>query len=80
MVDLSQIPRGLSSKEAERFVRENGARICGRRGAQNLGGPKVEGDQKGSAQSVVIELEKKGSRVRQGMTEGTSVYRSQEST
>jgi hypothetical protein len=68
MVDFSQIPRGLSGKEAERFVRENGAKICGRRGAQNPGGPKLEGDQKRSAQSVVIELEDR------------SVYRSQEST
>ena len=49
MVDFSQIPRGLSSKEAERFVRENGAKICGRGGAQD--------DRKRSVQSVVIELE-----------------------
>ncbi len=55
MVDFSQIPRGLSGKEAERFVCENGAKICGRRGALNPGGPKFEGDQKSSGQSVVIE-------------------------
>ena len=30
IVDLDRIPRGLSAKEAERFVRENGAEICGR--------------------------------------------------
>src|SRR6266404_1263973 len=29
MVDFSLIPRGLSAKDAEKFVRENGARICG---------------------------------------------------
>jgi hypothetical protein len=57
IVKLNQIPLGLSDKEAERFVRENGANICGRPGAQNPGGPKSEGDQKRSAQSVVIELE-----------------------
>lgn len=28
MVDFTLIPRGLKAKEAERFVRENGARIC----------------------------------------------------
>jgi hypothetical protein len=56
MVDFSQIPLGLSGKEAERFVRENGAKICGHHGAQNPGGPKLEGDQKRSAQSVVIEV------------------------
>jgi hypothetical protein len=58
LVDLSQIPRGLSGKEAERFVRENGAKICGRGGAHNPGGPKSEDDQKRSGQSVGIELEK----------------------
>ena len=67
MVDLDRIPRGLSAKEAERFVRENGAEICGRRGAQNPGGPKFEGNETRSALSVVIELEDR------------SVYRSQES-
>lgn len=79
LVDLSQIPRGLSGTEAERFVRENGAKICGRRSAQNPGGPNLTGDQKRCAQSVVIELEEDAGRVRQGMTAGTSVYRSQES-
>ncbi len=57
LVDFSQIPRGLSGKEAERFVRENGAKICGRGGAQNTGGAEFEGDRKGYGQSVVIELE-----------------------
>jgi len=28
MVDFSVIPRGLSAKEAEKFVRENAAEIC----------------------------------------------------
>jgi hypothetical protein len=38
-------------------VRENGAEICCRRGAQNPGGPKVDGNEKSSALSVVIEIE-----------------------
>jgi len=67
-VDFSRIPLGLSGKEAERFVRENGAKICGHRGAQNPGGPQLEGDQKHSTPSVVIELEDR------------SVYSGQEST
>jgi hypothetical protein len=29
-VDFTQIPNGLDAKETERFVRENGAKICGR--------------------------------------------------
>jgi hypothetical protein len=29
MVDFTLIPRGLNAKEAEKFVRENGALICG---------------------------------------------------
>ena len=66
-VDFSRIPLGISGKEAERFVRENGAKICGRSG-QSPGGPKLEGDQKLSAQSIVIELEDR------------SLYRSQNST
>jgi hypothetical protein len=68
MVDFSQIPCGLSSKQAERFVRENGAKICGRHGTQNPGGPKFKVDPKASGQSVEIELEDR------------RVYRSQEST
>jgi len=34
IVDLNLIPRGLNAKEMERFVRENGARICGSSRAQ----------------------------------------------
>jgi hypothetical protein len=76
MVDLDRIPRGLSAKEAERFVRENGAEICGRRGAQNPGGPRFESDQERPAQSVVIELEEpRAARGHQSMTAET---RSQE--
>jgi hypothetical protein len=56
-VDFSRIPLGLNGKEAERFVRENGAKICGLHDAQNPSGRKVEVDQERSAQSVVIELE-----------------------
>lgn len=29
MVDLCEIPGGLSAKETEIFIRENGAKICG---------------------------------------------------
>ena len=29
LVDFTQIPNGLDAKETQRFVRENGARICG---------------------------------------------------
>ena len=31
MVDFTEIPRGLNAKEEEKFVRENGAVICGSR-------------------------------------------------
>ncbi len=52
MVDFVQIPRELKAHEAERFVLENGAKICGRRGAQNPGGPKIEGNQKRSGRAT----------------------------
>jgi hypothetical protein len=35
LVDLSQVPHGLSEEETERFVRENGAKICSLRGARS---------------------------------------------
>jgi hypothetical protein len=35
VVDLTVIPRGLNAQEEQRFVRENGAEICGMR----VGGP-----------------------------------------
>ena len=35
LVDLTRIPQGLSAKAEERFVRENGAWICGPRSAPN---------------------------------------------
>ena len=31
IIDFTVIPRGLSAEETERFVRENGAKICGSR-------------------------------------------------
>jgi hypothetical protein len=68
IVDFSQIPCGLGHNEAEKFVRENGAKICGRRGAQNPGGRKVEVVQERSAQSVVIELEGRGVAMSEGST------------
>jgi hypothetical protein len=38
IVDFTVIPRGLNAKEEERFVRENGAQLCGSRLAQSPGG------------------------------------------
>ena len=37
VVNLGQIPRGLNAEELETFLREDGADICGLRGAQNHG-------------------------------------------
>jgi hypothetical protein len=39
MVDFSVIPSGLNAKEVEKFVRENGARICGTCRLQGPGEP-----------------------------------------
>jgi hypothetical protein len=39
VVNLGQIPDGLNTKELERFLRKDGAEICGLRSAQNHGGP-----------------------------------------
>ena len=36
MVDLTQIPSGLNANETEKFVRENGSRICS---SCRVGGP-----------------------------------------
>jgi hypothetical protein len=44
IVDFNVIPRGLNAKEEERFVRENGARICGSRLVPSTNGPGMEGD------------------------------------
>jgi hypothetical protein len=38
-VDLTQIPNGLNAKETERFLRENGAQLCGSPLAQSPHGP-----------------------------------------
>ena len=37
-VDLLDIPHGLSARETERFLRDNGARICGPRLAPSADG------------------------------------------
>ena len=50
VVDLTVIPRGLNAKDEERFVRENGADICGSRVGGFKRGPQVERD--GTVQSV----------------------------
>jgi hypothetical protein len=49
LVDLTQIPGGLNAEETKRFVRENGAKICGSR----FGGASMEGDAGRSLRSVV---------------------------
>ena len=36
---VTKIPSGLSAKEMERFLRENGAQLCGSRPAQSPRGP-----------------------------------------
>jgi hypothetical protein len=42
MVNLLDIPDGLDVKETERFLRENGAKICGPRRDRNRGGVSSE--------------------------------------
>ena len=42
LVNLGEIPDGLNAEELERFLREDGADICGLRSAQNHGGPADE--------------------------------------
>jgi len=42
IVDFNVIPRGLNAKEEERFVRENGARICGSRLIPSTNEPGME--------------------------------------
>ena len=39
VVNLGQIPDGLDAKELEKFLRKDGAEICGLRSAQNHDGP-----------------------------------------
>jgi hypothetical protein len=39
LVNFGKIPKGLNAKETERFLREQGAEICGSRATQNLGRP-----------------------------------------
>jgi hypothetical protein len=41
-VDFTVIPRGLNAEQEARFVRENGAEICGMRVGGFKGGPGVE--------------------------------------
>jgi hypothetical protein len=38
VVNLGEIPNGLNADELERFLRKDGAEICGLRSAQNHGG------------------------------------------
>jgi hypothetical protein len=42
VVDLTKIPNGLTAKETERFLRENGSQLCGSRPAQSPRGPGTE--------------------------------------
>jgi hypothetical protein len=39
LVNLGEIPDSLNAEELERYLRKDGAEICGLRGAQNHGGP-----------------------------------------
>ena len=39
LVNLGEIPDGLNAEELERFLRKDGAEICGLRSARNHGGP-----------------------------------------
>jgi hypothetical protein len=39
VVNLGDIPEGLNTKELERFLRKDGAEICGLRGGQDHGQP-----------------------------------------
>ena len=39
LVNLGQIPSGLNAEETERFLRKDGAEICGLRSAQDHDGP-----------------------------------------
>ena len=39
VVNLGAIPEGLNAEDLERFLRKDGAEICGLRIAQNHGGP-----------------------------------------
>jgi hypothetical protein len=57
VLSLIDIPDGLTAHETEIFLRENGAKICGPRRAQNSGGAGVEGDGPRSAYSIEIKLE-----------------------
>jgi hypothetical protein len=50
IVDFTVIPHGLNAKEEERFVRENGAQLCGSR---RVGGPDIQGDARTSPRSAV---------------------------
>ena len=43
LANFGKIPDGLYTKETERFLREQGAEICGFRGAQDLGEPSGAG-------------------------------------
>jgi hypothetical protein len=58
-VDLCEIPVGLSAKETERFIRENGAKICGIGSAQSQGstvnGESVPRRQRSGSLRIVVE-------------------------
>ena len=49
LVNLGQIPDGLNAEELETFLREDGADICGLRGAQDHGGPEGGAPQENQA-------------------------------
>ena len=49
VVNLGQIPDDLNAEELERFLREDGADICGLRSSQNHGGPEGGAPQENQA-------------------------------
>jgi len=68
-VDLCEIPGGLNAKETERFIRENGAKICGIGSAQSQGPtvkedcgsvPRRQRSESGSLRIVVEDVEDGG--------------------
>jgi hypothetical protein len=49
VVNLGQIPDGLNAEELERFLRRDGADVCGLRSAQNHGRPEGGAPQENQA-------------------------------
>jgi hypothetical protein len=65
IIDLTRIPHGLSAEDAEKFVREHGAKICGPRGAPNPAERSVKLDEDASGM-ITIRLSRMGGVQGQG--------------